>query len=289
MLELSNLVHMTDEQSKYNVRAKYYPGESDPVQILITENHIFNPDKVEWEDTVPSLPVGSSDESDDPDDDGDPGTESRGCRQGWLRAKRRAYDFIRSTPDLDCFLTLTLDPERIERSSWDEVVRKLSIWLDNRVRRHGLMYILCPEYHKDGKSIHFHGLANTQALKLVEAYNPHNGRPIVNKGKQVYNVDDFPFGFSTAIHITGDEASKACAGYIFKYMSKQGNQGRIGGRYYLSGGALRKPIYLYGKMDYNAVTGYEIPLLGSNGGMKVLLGDELKAFLSGENRPVSDT
>lgn len=266
----------------YTSRLKYYPNEVEPIELMIAEEHIFNPDKVEFADTWKEYKPPKTKSGDDGDTDkcSTKSTDRDGSLQSWNRAQKRAYDLIRCNPDLDMFVTLTFDPKEVDRQSWENIVDKINDWLDNRVRRRGMKYLLCPEYHHDGQSIHFHGLINEKSLKLVNAVNPNTGGKLYRNGKTVYNISDFPFGFTTAIRVTGAEASKACAGYIFKYMRKQGGQ-RIGGRYFLSGGDLVKPIYVYGNLDYSAVEAPAFALQGVSGGCKVLKGEELKTFLAG--------
>lgn len=251
----------------------------------MAEEHIFNPDKVElWDDWKEFSP--SSVRGEDGEKSSAVKTADRdGSLQSWNRAQKRAYDYIRCNPDLDMFITLTFSPDCVDRDSWDNIVSKMNDWLDNRVRRRGLKYVLCPEYHHDGHSIHFHGLMNESALRLVNAVNPKTGGKLYRNGKTVYNIQDFPFGFTTAIRVTGQEASKACAGYIFKYMRKQGGQ-RIGGRYFLAGGELVKPIYVYGNIDYSVVEAPAFALKGGSGGCKVLTGESLIAFLTASERLV---
>ena len=161
------------------------------------------------------------------------------------RAKIGAFDLILCNPDLDAFVTLTLDPTKVsDRSSWDSAYGAIKAWLSNRVQRNGLKYVLISEYHKKGNAIHFHSMMNSAALRLIEARYPKNGRLIKDKGQQVYNLADYYAGFSTAKIITGESSTDKVAKYIFKYMGKQINN-KIGGRYYLHGGDLRKPIYRY--------------------------------------------
>ena len=178
------------------------------------------------------------------DPDGIPAEAGEGnednARRAVNRAKVRAFDFIMCNPDLDAFATLTLDGERIERTSYDAVYHRLRGWLSNRVQRQGLKYIMCPEYHKDGQSIHFHMLANAGALNLIEARTP-GGYLMRRKGKPVYNLSDWDLGFSTAQLIPPTDGREAVAKYIFKYMGKQ-TGARIGGRYFLHGGDLASPV-----------------------------------------------
>lgn len=162
------------------------------------------------------------------------------------RAKNQCFDYFMSNHDLDTFVTLTFDPGIVNSSSYDDVYNGcLRPWLSNRVQRRGLKYILIPEYHRDGEKIHFHAVMNSSALKLTEARYP-NGRLIKRHGKQVYNVEDWSYGFTTAERIEGDSCHVKVCKYIFKYMGKQINLGaRIGGRYYLHGGDLKRPRFVY--------------------------------------------
>lgn len=270
----------------YNCRVKYYPSEEYPDEILYTSSPIFNPDKVELaEDYLAPLVdalrfpdrassgAASERELAETDENG-----AGGNRQSWVRARRRGYDFIRSDPDLDCFVTLTLDPERIDRTSWEEIVTRLSPWLDNRVRRNGLKYILVPEYHKDGESYHFHGLMNASALKLVDS----GVRSRYNK--PVFNISDYPFGFTTVIKVTGTERTKACAGYIYKYMGKQGaGCHKIGGRYMLVGGKIARPRYEYFRVDFDSIDAAAHPMRDLGVHLKVLSGDRAREEFCGMN------
>ena len=84
---------------------------------------------------------------------------------------------------------------------------------------------------------------------MTPARNPHNGRLIKHHGDQVYNIDTWHAGFSTAqiVRRRGefDDPREAVAKYIFKYMGKNFGA-KIGGRYMLHGGKLAHPLYAYG-------------------------------------------
>lgn len=160
------------------------------------------------------------------------------------RAKISCFDIIQCNPELDTFATLTLSPDSVDRSSWDDCYGLMRTWLSNRVQRSDLRYVIVPEYHKDGKSIHFHAVCNSSALSLSAARYASNGRLIKRQGKQVYNISDFSAGFTTALLITGENAVDKVSKYIFKYMGKQMGT-RIGGRYYLHGGKLAAPLLRY--------------------------------------------
>lgn len=158
-------------------------------------------------------------------------------RQNKDKSRRRAmvklFDYIRCNWDLDCMFTLTFDGEVIDRESYEGIVKKVGEWFANRVRRQGLKYIAVPEYHADGKSIHFHGVCNFAALQTKYSR-------VLQNGKGVYNITDFPFGF-TAVKKIGTEATDrhAVAVYVSKYITKSTE--KVGGRYYLHGGKMLKP------------------------------------------------
>lgn len=183
------------------------------------------------------------------------------------RAKKRAFDLIACNNECNLFVTLTLDCAKISRTEWGEIVAKLNTWLDNRVRRNGLRYVLVPEYHKDGKSIHFHGVMNEGALELV-----NSGK--MSKGRTIYNIQNWGYGFSTAKRIgKSSDDHIAVTKYIFKYMTKSAATLRenpdadikIGGRYFLHGGALAEPVYEYRHADYAKARGFETTPLDGMG------------------------
>lgn len=159
----------------------------------------------------------------------DPESAQRGAR----RARKDLFLCAACNPDLDCFITFTQAPDKVsDRYDYKESVHRLGIWLDNRVRRRGLKYIFVPELHQDG-AIHWHGLCNRAALKLVDS--GHRDR----KGRTIFNVTDWTIGFSTATMV--GEHLAACR-YVTKYIAKGMAAGTIGGRYWLHGGKLARPI-----------------------------------------------
>lgn len=140
------------------------------------------------------------------------------------------------------FVTLTLDRRKVDRYDAAAVVRHLNRWLDNQVRRHGLAYVLVPEHHKDG-AIHFHGFFN-DAISGVDSGHRDAG------GHTIYNLPAWSWGFSTAIELYGER--RAAVGYVCKYVTKQ--QDRIGGRWYYSGGALRRPVVEWCDVDFQRLS-----------------------------------
>lgn len=160
------------------------------------------------------------------------------------RSMRRARAKLRRLAlanDFDFFVTLTLDPAKIDRYDSAAVVKALGRWADNMVRRHGLRYILVPERHRDG-ALHFHGFMAGRGLKAVDSGVEWDGRP-------VYNLPQWTLGFTTAQRLYGDY--HAAVGYCCKYIGKQGE--RPAGRWYYSGGPLKEPQKTYADLDYRAV------------------------------------
>ena len=182
------------------------------------------------------------------------------------RAARRAARAVRSLAHcarFKYFVTLTLDNNKIDRYDPDIIIKKMSTWCDNKVRRNGLCYILVPEYHKDG-AIHFHGFFN-DALPVVDSgtiSRPGEKRPkrprsraqraqwIEEGGHVVYNLPSWSWGFTTAIELYGDYAQ--AINYVTKYLTKQVEDcgDKIGGRWYYHGGKFEKPEVKTDNYDY---------------------------------------
>lgn len=199
-----------------------------------------------------------------------------GSRASLARARRRAktavFDLAYSN-QFRYFVTLTLDGSLVDRYDMSGIVQRLNRWLDNRVRRDGLAYVLVPELHKDG-AVHFHGFFNG-ALGVVDsgtlsppagADGPRKPRKPRSRAQRaqwlsegwhvVYNLPAWGYGFTTAIEFYGDR--RAAAGYVCKYVTKQ--QHKIGGRWYYSGGNLARPVCTLFDADFEqlaAVDGAE--------------------------------
>lgn len=193
------------------------------------------------------------------------GKKSEG--EDMLRSMRRARANLRRLAlanSFEYFVTLTLDPGKIDRYDGRAVVKALSQWADNMVRRHGLRYVLVPEQHKDG-AFHFHGFFAGEGLEVVDSGTismagwEHPRRPcseaeraqwLAEGGHIVYNLPQWTLGFTTALELYGTYGS--AVGYVCKYIGKQGGQRPLG-RWYYSGGALAKPEKTYATLDYRGL------------------------------------
>ena len=173
------------------------------------------------------------------------------------RSMRRARGRLRRlalSNDFKYFVTLTLDPAKVDSHEGAAVVKKLNAWASNAVQRHGLRYLLVPERHKKG-GIHFHGFFN-DALPAVDsgtirvpwAKKPRRPRSAAERaewlaagGKIVYNLPGWTLGFTTAMELYGDYP--AAVAYVCKYIGKDGE--KPAGRWYYSGGDLVEPVVEY--------------------------------------------
>lgn len=237
---LSNLVGVTENQVKFSCRAKYVPTSdggyrlamiqqmSQPVFTLDGWELDKNPDKVKPEKRLSLQDV----------------KDSNYIIRSSRRARIAAFDYILCNADINAFATFTYAPENIDdRTSYDDCYNVIRGWLSNRVQRNGLKYVAVPERHKKG-GIHFHALMNSSALSFAPAYNPNTGAPIKHNRRQIYNLADWQYGYSTLELINNADSDRvAVSKYIFKYMAKQ--EGKIGGRYFLHGGELATPKYVY--------------------------------------------
>ena len=151
------------------------------------------------------------------------------------RAKAKIFD-IAMLNNFTHFVTWTLDNEKIDRYSSEEVSRKLKQFLNNTKKRHGLMYLIIPEYHKDG-AIHMHGLISGDVVLVDSGHKTKDG-------KRIYNMPQWLLGYSTAIEL--DEQKERVSRYITKYVTKDFR--KIFGSFYYAGGTglIRKPpVELY--------------------------------------------
>ena len=173
------------------------------------------------------------------------------------RSMRRARAKLRRLAlanDFKYFVTLTLDPAKVDSHDGAAVVKKLNAWASNAVQRQGLRYLLVPERHKKG-GIHFHGFFN-DALPAVDsgtirvpwAKKPKRPRSAAERdewldagGRVVYNLPNWTLGFTTAMELYGDYP--AAVAYVCKYIGKDGT--KPAGRWYYSGGDLAEPSVEY--------------------------------------------
>lgn len=128
------------------------------------------------------------------------------------------------------------------RQNPDECKHKISVWLHNQKRIHGpFSYLIVPEFHKDGKSLHFHALLYGYKGKVIPRSNA-NGTQMSHKGTKIFRIKSYKLGHSDLKHIpqTSTDLLKISK-YIRKYITKDMPQFAGKKRYWCSTG-LDRPI-----------------------------------------------
>ena len=123
------------------------------------------------------------------------------------------------------FITLTFDPEKVQRYDFSECMKKTRIWLNHQKARYApdLQYLFVPEQHEDG-AWHIHGvIARVGNMQITDS-----GRVSINgkaykriSGNQnhhtIYNLSGWKFGYSTATKVMDTHKVST---YITKYITK---------------------------------------------------------------------
>lgn len=184
-------------------------------------------------------------------------------RESVSRTKRIIWEYARCN-QWDYFVTLTLDPEKIDRENLKGAVDKMSrmFWKINQSvtgegngwgRERKLEYVIVPEFHSDGKSIHFHG--------LMRGFHKSDIR-INEHGYKEFRQWRDQFGFCNLQEIKDRE--KVCS-YITKYVSKEliNTVKEKGMHAFYASHGLNKPMEVYrgygewkGEFDYVQEDGY---------------------------------
>lgn len=142
------------------------------------------------------------------------------------RSKNNLFRIARSN-EWDLFITLTFDRKQVDSSDYKEVSKLVTRFLD-KLRRYNpcMKYLIVPELHKDKTHYHFHGLLYNANLDLI------NSGKVDKDGEVIYNVNDWTWGFSTAMRI---KSQSAVRNYIGKYITKElMNKLKYKKRYYAS-------------------------------------------------------
>lgn len=217
----------TESEVKHNVKVSYYPDGRD--KMTISTKKIFlekGYELSEWKEKE-SKPKNMENETRD---------------DSVRRAKQRVFDISRLNR-FKWFVTWTLDAKEIDRYDKAEVSKKLKRYLQDRVKRNAAVYMIIPEYHKDG-AIHMHGLLAGN-FKMIDSGVKTKG------GQTIYNMPDWKLGYSTAIEL--DDNVGAISRYITKYISKDFK--KIFGSFYYAGGRglMREPPIALYDIDYSEV------------------------------------
>lgn len=137
-----------------------------------------------------------------------------------LRRTKQTIQYYVLCNSFELFATFTI---KADRQNIPHSKQKIMNWLKNQRNRHGrFTYLVVPEFHKDGRSLHFHALIRGYKGKLKKASNPKTGKVLKQKGRIVYQFVGYRSGFNNVVKIGKDFESQAKVGsYIRKYITKE--------------------------------------------------------------------
>jgi len=172
-----------------------------------------------------------------------------------LRAIRRRIKGYALINDFKWFVTLTLNPEKIDSLNYDASKTALLKWCRLiRDKYEKFDYLIIPELHKSG-AVHFHGLLGDIPASFKEAVNPKTGRPVIRNGRQVYNLADWKYGFSDCEMI---ESPEKAATYITKYVTSAllTDKEMYNKKRYFNSQGLKKPTVTFGMGDNEELSNF---------------------------------
>lgn len=115
------------------------------------------------------------------------------------RSLRRTYTSIKDIFMCNAFDMFTTFTFKAGRDNPELCRAKMMGWLKRqRKADKSFQYVIVSEFHKDGKSLHFHALIKGYQGKIVRAINPNTGQPLVKKRRVVYDLPSYTLGHSEA-------------------------------------------------------------------------------------------
>lgn len=239
------LAAMSERATRYCCKAKYYRNPDGTYSLASIQK--FDTPRFKAGFELYSDQSGGGAFIEDEEDEQMFISDKVGSDEDQARARRRAQkamaDLVFGNPELDVFLTLTINPELVgDKSSWEECYKCLKNWLSNKVQRRAAVYVGVAERTKRG-DVHWHFLINSGALDLVGATDARTGAALYHNHRRTYNETSWRWGFTTAQRVGGDDAHVKVSKYLMKYVTKSAEM--VGGRYYMHGGKLRLPYYVY--------------------------------------------
>jgi hypothetical protein len=146
-----------------------------------------------------------------------------------VRRTRTEIKDIMLCNKFDLFATFTFAEDR---QNMELCKLKMQWWLHSQQKIHGKFdYLIVPEFHKDGVSLHFHA--------LLRGYKGNIEDSGISKKKVVYKILSYKSGFSHAIKIDYNDGIEPLANYVTKYITKDMPQLPGKKRYWVSRGLLR--------------------------------------------------
>jgi hypothetical protein len=168
------------------------------------------------------------------------------------RSLKRTKEVLRDitlSNQFDLFCTFTF---KDFRDDVDVCKARMHFWLKNQQKRQrengeqNFDYLIVPEYHKDGASLHFHALLHGYTGELKQGFFADTGKPVLTKtGLPVYDIMGWHNGWASASKIDNSEGSDSLqrvAKYIGKYITKDMPQFSGKKRYWCSNGLIRPEI-----------------------------------------------
>ncbi len=172
----------------------------------------------------------------------DEAQQERTLKQSYT-IKRRIRGYALAN-DFKWFVTLTIDPKKNDSYDYNHSKKLLLKWCRfMRDTYKKFDYLIIPEFHKSG-AIHFHGLLGNISANFVEATHPSNGQLLLRNERQIYNLDDWKYGFTDCEKIIDSEKT---ASYLTKYITKElmTNKEMFRKKRYFNSKGLKKPKIEY--------------------------------------------
>lgn len=208
-------------------------------QLQLYSQHIYRNEEDEKEEKEEDKKEKAQDEEKEKSTKED--RELRSEYSSYTRTVRNLYDYTRCAK-WEYFLTLTLDPDKVDRFDYPLVTKKLRKWFNHIKDRYApkLMYVVVPEKHKDG-AWHFHAIvANTGKLEFVDSKRR-------KKGEVIYNLKQYSLGFSTATKV---KDTYRVSSYITKYITKDICRDLPGRQRYFASQNIPKPTSTFYQLNY---------------------------------------
>lgn len=158
------------------------------------------------------------------------------------RSRIKIYDMAIMN-DWEWFVTFTFNPAKVDSFDYSETTKKLSTWLNNLKRDNpNMSYLIVPEKHLSGR-FHFHALMSSLNPQIFDLSGQKD-----NKGRDIYNLGKYKFGWSTATKIGSNERAVK---YLTKYITKDSLQVTKNKKKYWNSKNLLMPVV--DKLDLNSI------------------------------------
>lgn len=153
------------------------------------------------------------------------------------RTKTTIRDIILCN-NFELFCTFTFKDHRDEV---DVCKARMQYWLQSQQKKYGSFeYVIVPEFHADGKALHFHALFQGFKGKIVQAQNPQGEDLVSRSGRNIFNIKGWRNGFAECTYIDdGPNDQAKVASYVTKYITKDMPVFRGKKRYWVSQGIAR--------------------------------------------------